>query len=75
MKALAILLLCAPLLAAEMEGDRIKLSPDEMRQCAEGGGCVVVTATQAKEVRETLMGLLAEVERLQKSCRRLPHDV
>lgn len=43
MKALAILLLCAPLMAAELEGDKIKLSPDEMRQCVEGGGCVVVT--------------------------------
>lgn len=59
MKALTLLLLCAPLLAAEMEGDRIKLTPDEMRQCAEGGGCVVVTV-------DILRRLAARLQ----SCRR-----
>lgn len=41
MRAIAILLLCAPLAAAELEGNAIKLTPEEVQQCAAGGGCVV----------------------------------
>lgn len=59
MKALAILLLCAPLMAAEMEGDRIKLTPDEVQKCAAGGGFVVVTV-------EVLRAIAARLQ----TCRR-----
>lgn len=61
---LLILLACAPTLAQEPPSRVLMPVPAE---CAQGG-CVLLTAAQAKEVRETLMGLLAEVERLQKSC-------
>lgn len=58
MKALAILLLCAPLMAAELDGDRIKLTPDEVQKCAAGGGCVVTV--------EVLRAIAARLQ----TCRR-----
>lgn len=43
MKAIVLLLFCLPLMAAELTGDTIKMTADEVARCAAGGGCVLIT--------------------------------
>lgn len=54
---LALLCLCA--FAAVLDGDTIKLTPDEAAKCAAAGGCVVVPL----ELLERILGAV-------QTCRR-----
>ena len=56
MKAVALLLVCLPLLAADAtdeQGDTIKLSRQDVQKCAAGGGCVVVTVALLQALLKT----------------------
>ena len=52
MKAAVLLLICGPLFAASLEGNKIVLTDDEMRKCVEGGGCTVITNSVLLRVLE-----------------------
>ncbi len=60
---LAVLALgSAPAMAAQQQGDVVKLTPEEAQACAQGGGCVVVhRAVLGAAVREA-------VEKGARSC-------
>lgn len=50
MKSLALIaavsLATAPVNAVQVEGNKLILAPDEVRACAEQGGCALVTRAQ-----------------------------
>lgn len=50
MKPLAILLICTPLIAAELDGNVIKLTPEEAQRCS--AGCVVMTLEALRRIVE-----------------------
>lgn len=56
---LAALILCAaPAPAAEWDGDRIKLSAEELKRCQTEGGCVVITVHTLQMVIEAAQSCL-----------------
>lgn len=59
MKAVALVLICGPLLAASLDGNKIVLTEDEVRRCAEAGGCTIIT-------NDVLLRILEDG----KTCRR-----
>jgi len=51
---LAAMSLCVtPAPAVEVDGNTIKLSADEMRRCANEGGCAVITIDVLRRLLET----------------------
>ena len=47
---LCMLLATAPVFPAEAEGNVITLSDEEVKICADSGGCVVITMDKIKDV-------------------------
>jgi hypothetical protein len=69
---IAMLLACMPAMSAELRGNAIVLTPQEMQRCVEGGGCAVITQSMLAEMQATLQFLMAELEAQikAKTCRK-----
>lgn len=70
MKTAALVLCFAslPVLALDVDGNKLTLSPAEMVMCR--GGCTLVTNRSLAEMRHAVEVLLAELERQANTCKR-----
>lgn len=70
MKTAIVLCVAAlPVLAMDVNGNKLTLSEAEMAMCAQGG-CTLVTNRSLNEIRQALELMLVEMERRPKTCKR-----
>lgn len=71
MKAAIVLCVAAlPVLAMDVNGNKLTLSDAEMAMCDRSGGCTLVTNRSLNEIRQALEVMLVELERRPKTCKR-----
>lgn len=68
MRALILCFAVLPVLALDVDGNKLTLTPAEMAHCAQG--CKLVSNAQLEEFRKAVELLVLEIESRPKTCKR-----